>query len=95
MSWGFDMLFFISLKRKSTRSMLSTFPFDRWGDWGTEASMKFLVSERDPVVLRAYWSTLGTLCGKYTVCLECCGGKSISVISIKKKTQNEVCYWDY
>ena len=75
--------------------MLSTFPFYGWGNWGTEASMKLLVSERDPVVLRAYWSTLGKLCGKYTVYLECCGGKLISVISIKKQKQNEVCYWDY
>ena len=46
--------------------------------------MNFLVNERDPVVLRAYSSTLGKLCGKYTVYLECCGGKSISVISTKK-----------
>lgn len=47
--------------------------------------MKLLVSERDPVVLRPYLSTLGQLCGKYTVYLGCCGRKSISVISIKKK----------
>lgn len=50
--------------------------------------MKLLVSERDPVVLRAYLSTLGKLCGKYTVYLECSGGKSISVVSIQKKKQN-------
>ena len=80
----FDMLFFIELKGKPTRRMLSSFPFYRWGNWGTEASMNLLVNEGDPVVLRAYSSTLGKLCGKYTVYLECYGGKSISVISTKK-----------
>ena len=68
--------------------MLSTFPFYRWGNWGTEASMKLLVSGRDPFFLRAYLSTL-KLCGKYTVYLEMLwGGESISVISTKKKKQN-------
>ena len=75
--------------------MLSTFSFYRWGNWGTEASMNLLVNERDPVVLRAFLSTLGKLCGKYTAYVECCGGISISVISTKKRKQNSVCHWDY
>ena len=45
MFWVFYMLCFIKLKRKSTRKVLSTFPFYRWGNWGTEALLNLLVSE--------------------------------------------------
>ena len=50
--------------------------------------MNLLVNERDPVVFRAYFSTLSKLCGKYTAYVECCGGKSISVIPTKMRKQN-------
>ena len=47
--------------------------------------MNLLVNERDPVVLRAYFSTFGKFCGKYTACAECCGGKSVLVIPTTKR----------
>ena len=37
------MLFFIKSKRKSTRKVLSTSPFYRWGNWGTETLLNLLV----------------------------------------------------
>ena len=40
MSSGFYKLALISVERKCTRKVLSTFPFYIWGNWGAEALIK-------------------------------------------------------
>ena len=42
--------------KKSTRKVLSTFPFYRWGNWVKGALVKLLVSERDAI----WWAVLWT-----------------------------------
>ena len=69
MPWVFYMLCFTYLRRKSTRKVLSTFPFYRWGNWGTEALMKLLVSEWDAFSW-AYSCICSKLCGKGNVYLD-------------------------
>ena len=57
MSSVFHMFCFISLKRKSMRMVLSTFPFYGWGKGGTEAWMK-LTSHWKRCLLVRYLLTL-------------------------------------
>lgn len=52
MSSLFHMFCFIYFKRKSTRMVLSTFPFYGWGKWGTEAWMKLTSNWKTCVLVR-------------------------------------------
>ena len=49
--------------------------------------MNLLVNERDPVVLRAYFSTFGKFCGKYTAYVECWGENQFQLSLLKRKNK--------
>lgn len=74
--WVFDMLSVIEFQRNSTMKVLSIFPFYSWGNWGTEAVMKWQAVER-MISRTLYWPTLSKFCGK---------GHSLSRM-VEKQTQ--------
>ena len=49
--------------------------------------MNLLVNERDPVVLRAYFSTFGKFCGKYTAYVECWGENQFQLSLLKRENK--------
>ena len=77
MSSVFYMLCFI--KRKSTRRMLSTFPFHRWGNWGTEELMKLLI-----ILFRVPWTARRP---NQSILKEISPGCSLEGLMLKLKVQ--------
>ena len=67
------------------RNMVSTFPFYRWGNWGQEASVKLLVSERDPFFGEHIYLHSVNFVENALSIWNVVGGKSISVILLKRK----------
>ena len=65
--------------------MVSTFPFYRWGNWGQEASVKLLVSERDPFFGEHIYLHSVNFVENALSIWNVVGGKSISVILLKRK----------
>ena len=66
--------------------MLSTFPFYRWGNWGPEASMKLLVSERDPF----FWEHIYLHSVNFVESAQMLRGENQFQLSLlKRKTKNK------